>query len=77
MTTKIVIDDVEYEIACGPEYYTGRDKTVRLRPKRKQTGWICRACGDDAPCVSIDGPIGGAIRHCPLSKTEPFYGMVE
>ena len=81
----IRIDGVEYDFvyhldALGPYVY-------KLRPKRKQTGWICRGCSRAAPCVEIttsaDDPPTGCLRNAmgdliaDRSAWERFYGKVE
>ena len=64
----IVIDGKEYGIMDGyPSEWGPRENghmLVVLRPKRKQTGWICRECFRDNPCVFILG--------APYSKLEPY-----
>lgn len=88
MTDDIIrIDGVEYEwthMSEASRSYGWRHITIR--PKRKQTGWICHGCHKTAPCVMMFGDPGphASPRGRPLcidcSKTScewhPFYGKV-
>ena len=81
MTDDIVrIDGVEIEIDY--DYLRTAIKCGLLRPKRKQTGWVCRNCTlapDFGPCVRIT-TCKDAPTHCIYSDSgahwQPFYGKV-
>lgn len=87
MTEKDIIrvKGVEYE-PCGPVHYyiTLGSEAIRVRPKRKQTGWVCDhddESGCSEPCYSMC-----CIKptHCPHNEPgdyfpgnwQPFYGKV-
>ena len=76
----IRIDGVEYEL-INPEGHL-RALMCLLRPKRKQTGWICTSGRCDAKCVILwhTKPVGSACVWSPCNRSavwSPFYGKVE
>ena len=78
----IRIDGVEYEECqdchgdrCADPRY------ICIRPKRKQTGWICTSGRCDAKCVILwrTKPVGSACVWSPCNRSavwSPFYGKV-
>jgi hypothetical protein len=75
----IRIDGVEYE-ACKdcPGDKCADPQYVCIRPKRKQTGWVCRECGESEPCLSIGRvqPVADACAIRDSPDWQPFYGKV-
>ena len=79
----IRIGGVEYDICDSIDYDS---KVIGIRPKRKQTGWVCRMRGQCCgPCYKMN-PSGGSNpqpeeRCLRTGRTivpdwQPFYGKV-
>lgn len=81
----IRVRGVEYE-AC-PHWVPGNSRCPPcpddwhgvecIRPKRVQTGWVCRKCKHEGVCVFLTrdgGSMGDNAPHCAV--LEPFYGGV-
>ncbi len=58
------------------------DECANYKPKRKQTGWVCRRCqlGEFGPCVRITCcpyvPYAGPYECTNYAVWVPFYGKV-
>ena len=76
----IRIDGVEYEAIEHDSEPS--DLMVHLRPKRRQTGWVCRGCFVAGPCYKM-GEGAHKPPRCLASGVcittfnwQPFYGKV-
>jgi hypothetical protein len=76
-------DGKEYErMEVGePAMYDEEWAMLYVRPKRKQTGFICRECGVDVCVFLWEPPACNTPSYCPGDGrsivVQPFYGSVD
>ena len=51
------------------------EECENFKPKRKQTGWVCRSCRRTTPCVRAVGTFSFCSERTDIDW-QPFYGKV-